>query len=66
MPSSAEISKIVLPEIDKLAAEILQRRPGVAILHTSGYTENAALHQGQLDKSKLWAKPADGMKGSMH
>ena len=40
------------------AAEILQRRPGIAILHTSGYTENAALHQGRLDNGiELINKP---------
>ena len=33
----------------ELAAEILRRRPGIAVLNTSGYTENAAIHQNRLN-----------------
>ena len=42
----------------ELAAEILRRRPGIAVLHTSGYTENAAIHQNRLnDGVELLNKP---------
>lgn len=34
----------------KLAAEIRRQRPGIAVLYTSGYTENAIVHQGQVDE----------------
>jgi len=32
-----------------LAAEVTRRRPGIAVLYTSGYTENAIIHQGRVD-----------------
>ncbi|HEX5678607.1 MAG TPA: PAS domain-containing protein [Alcanivorax sp.] len=34
------------PELARLAR---QRRPGLPVLYTSGYTENAIVHQGRLD-----------------
>ena len=37
----------------KLATEALKRRPGLKILYTSGYTENAILHHGRLDTGVL-------------
>jgi PAS domain S-box-containing protein len=34
----------------ELAAEITRRRPRITVLYTSGYTENAIVHQGRLDE----------------
>jgi CheY-like chemotaxis protein len=33
-----------------LAAAVLRRQPGIAVLYTSGYTENAIVHHGRLDE----------------
>ena len=33
----------------QLAHEVRRRRPGLKVLFTSGYTENAIVHQGRLD-----------------
>jgi CheY-like chemotaxis protein len=42
----------------ELATEAARRRPGVKILFTSGYTENAVMHHGRLDPGVfLLAKP---------
>ena len=42
----------------ELAAEVARRRPGIGILYTSGYTEDAILHQGWLDEGiELLDKP---------
>jgi len=42
----------------QLAAEMMQRRPAVKVLFTSGYTENAIIHHGRLDRGVLLlAKP---------
>jgi CheY-like chemotaxis protein len=42
----------------QLAIEALRRRPGLKILYTSGYTENAIVHHGRLDAGVLLlAKP---------
>jgi CheY-like chemotaxis protein len=51
---------IVMPEINgrKLADEVRQRRPGLPILFTTGYTRNAVVHQGVLDPDvELLGKP---------
>jgi CheY-like chemotaxis protein len=41
-----------------LAAETTKRRPGIKVLFTSGYTENAIVHHGRLDPGVLLlAKP---------
>ncbi len=52
---------VVLPEGmsgPNLAAEVKRRFPGVAVLFTSGYTDNAIIHQGRLDKGvELLNKP---------
>lgn len=37
----------------QLATEALKRRPGLKILYTSGYTENAIVHHGRLDAGVL-------------
>ena len=42
----------------QLADEIEKRRPGLKVLFTSGYTENAIIHHGRLDSGVLLlAKP---------
>jgi PAS domain S-box-containing protein len=42
----------------QLAQEIAKRQPAIKVLFTSGYTENAMLHQGRLDPGVLLlAKP---------
>jgi signal transduction histidine kinase len=42
----------------ELADEVLQRRPEVKVLYTSGYSETAIIHNGRLDPGvQLLAKP---------
>ncbi|WP_297772947.1 PAS domain S-box protein [uncultured Roseovarius sp.] len=42
----------------ELATAALQRRPDLCVLYTSGYTENAIVHQGRLDPGvQLLSKP---------
>ncbi|WP_426434034.1 CHASE3 domain-containing protein [Bradyrhizobium genosp. P] len=42
----------------QLADEVAKRRPGIKVLYTSGYTENAIVHHGRLDPDVLLlAKP---------
>lgn len=37
----------------QLADEMAKRRPGIKVLYTSGYTDNAIVHQGRLDAGVL-------------
>jgi CheY-like chemotaxis protein len=37
----------------QLATEAAKRRPGLKVLYTSGYTENALIHHGRLDAGVL-------------
>jgi PAS domain S-box-containing protein len=37
----------------QLADETAKRRPGIKVLYTSGYTDNAIMHHGRLDKGVL-------------
>ncbi len=37
----------------QLADEVAKRRPGTKVLYTSGYTDNAIVHQGRLDPGVL-------------
>ena len=42
----------------QLADELQRRKPGLKVLFTSGYTENAIIHHGRLDTGVLLlAKP---------
>lgn len=45
----------------ELAVKARQRLPGIAVLFTSGYTENAIVHGGRLDEGlELLSKPYSG------
>jgi CheY-like chemotaxis protein len=51
---------VVMPEMSgrELADRIQERRPGISILYTSGYTRNAMTNAGRLDPSvDLLPKP---------
>jgi CheY-like chemotaxis protein len=51
---------VIMPGLNgrQLAYEILKIRPGLKVLFTSGYTENAIIHHGRLDEGVLLlAKP---------
>jgi PAS domain S-box-containing protein len=37
----------------QLADEVTKRRPGIKVLYTSGYTDNAIVHHGRLDEGVL-------------
>ena len=37
----------------QFATEALKRRPGLKVLYTSGYTDNAIVHHGRLDAGVL-------------
>src|SRR6202000_2183692 len=42
----------------ELAEEVAQRRTGIKVLYTSGYTDNAVVHHGRLDQGvQLLTKP---------
>ena len=42
----------------ELAEEVAKRRPGLKVLYTSGYTDNAIVHHGKLDDGvMLLTKP---------
>ena len=42
----------------QLADEVLEARPDLRVVYTSGYTENAIIHHGRLDSGVLLlAKP---------
>jgi PAS domain S-box-containing protein len=45
------LTDVVLPEMNGrlLAEEALRRRPGLKIIFTSGYTQNAIVHHGRLE-----------------
>ncbi|WP_128253774.1 PAS domain-containing hybrid sensor histidine kinase/response regulator [Falsirhodobacter deserti] len=52
---------VVMPQMNgpELAKEALRRRPGLRVLFTSGYTRNAAVHNGILNPAmNLLQKPA--------
>ncbi len=54
------VTDVVMPGMNgrKLADEALQRRPGLKVLFTTGYTRNAIVHNGVLDDGvELLPKP---------
>lgn len=54
------LTDVVLPGKNgrELAAEVQRRRPGVKIVFMTGYSRNAIVHQGRLDRdTELISKP---------
>ena len=51
---------VIMPGLNgrQLANEMLKDRPGLRVLFTSGYTENAIIHHGRLDEGVLAARQA--------
>ena len=59
-PFDLLFTDVIMPGINgrQLANEILRIKPGLRVLFTSGYTENAIIHHGRLDEGVLLlAKP---------
>ena len=59
-PFDLLFTDVIMPGLNgrQLANEMLKVRPGLKVLFTSGYTENAIIHHGRLDEGVLLlAKP---------
>jgi PAS domain S-box-containing protein len=59
-PFDLLFTDVIMPGINgrQLANEIMRIKPGLKVLFTSGYTENAIIHHGRLDEGVLLlAKP---------
>ncbi|MBW8268996.1 PAS domain S-box protein [Caldovatus aquaticus] len=60
-PIAVLFSDVVMPgpvRAPELARRAREMRPGIAVLFTSGYTENSIVHQGRLDPGvRLLSKP---------
>ncbi len=59
-PFDLLFTDVIMPGLNgrQLANEILKIKPGLGVLFTSGYTENAIIHHGRLDEGVLLlAKP---------
>ena len=59
-PFDLLFTDVIMPGLNgrQLADEILKIKPGLKVLFTSGYTENAIIHHGRLDEGVLLlAKP---------
>ena len=61
VPVDLLFSDVVMPgklRSTEMARKVRERLPGIAVLFTSGYTENAIVHQGRLDPGvELLGKP---------
>lgn len=61
MPVDVLFSDVVMPgplRSIEMARKVRQRLPGIAVLFTSGYTDNAIVHAGRLDEGiELLSKP---------
>ena len=59
-PFDLLFTDVIMPGLNsrQLSDEILKVKPGLKVLFTSGYTENAIIHHGRLDEGVLLlAKP---------
>ncbi len=55
-PVDVLFTDVVMPgpvKVRELVRQAQARRPGIAVLYTSGYTENAIIHDGRLDADVL-------------
>ncbi len=58
-PIDLLISDVVMPQLSgvELAHRISLSRPGIAVLHISGYTDDVTVHHGALSEAQFLQKP---------